>query len=216
MTYKLTYEEVQKLYNQLPNNDKTVYRYKPDDEYVFSGEEIAGFDPLESQISGKVVLLLPADCTFNKPPKNTKDGIFVYFDKKNEEWKQTEDRKGKFYYNFEKKSMEEIKTHIDKDNRLVLTEDDKKEIYSGKTVRLVNGKYDFYFTDEQLKSKIISDANMYLSMYDFYFNSDYPTEKFPVRMVEYREYLRGLNSEHNLKDKDVQNLKVMTYEEFVG
>ena len=214
MTYKLTYEEVQRLYNQLPNSKKIAYRYDPDDEYSFSGEEIAGFDPLESQISGKVVLLLPADCTFNKPIN--KSGYVNLFNKKKNLWEQVKNYKNQKYYDVKNQRIETINTYKKPDDVIILTEEDEKEIYAGKSVKLVNGKYEFYYTDEQYIEKIISEANSNLAKYDFYFNSDYPTEKIPVRMVEYREYLRTLNSKKNLKNKDVKNIKVMTYEEFAG
>lgn len=206
--------KIRELYNNM-TDEKNVYFYDDNDENKYTSKGVAQFDPLCSMKEEKVVLLQPANSTKKKPPKE-KEGYVILFNKEFDKWEQIKDCKGEFYYDFEKSSMEEIRTHKNKDNKLILSKDDKKEIYSGKTVRLVNGKYDFYYTDEQCKNKIISDANMYLSMYDFYFNSDYPTEKIPVRMVEYREYLRGLNSEHNLKDRDVQNLKVMTYEEFAG
>ena len=214
MIYKLTHEEVQKLYNQLPKEDKIAYRYDPDDEYSFSGEEIAEFDPLESQISGEVVLLLPADCTFKKP--TNKSGYVNLFNKNKNLWEQVKNYKNQKYYNVKNQRIEIINTYKKPDDVIILTEEDEQEIYAGKSVKLVNGKYEFYYTDEQYIDKIITEANSNLAKYDFYFNSDYPTDKIPVRMVEYREYLRTLNSEHNLEDKDIQNINVMTYEEFIN
>lgn len=214
MICKLTHEEVQRLYDQLPKSKKIAYRYDPDDEYSFSGEEIAEFDPLESQVSGKVVLLLPADCTFNKPIN--KSGYVNLFNKKKNLWEQKKNYKNQKYYDVKNQRIETINTYKKPDDVIILTEEDKQEIYAGKSVKLVNGKYEFYYTDEQYIDKIITEAKSNLSKYDFYFNSDYPAEKIPARMVEYREYLRTLNSKKNLKNKDIKNIKVMTYEEFVG
>lgn len=214
MTYKLTYEEVQKLYNQLSNSKKIAYRYNPEDEYSFCWEEIAEFDPLESQILGEVVLLLPADCTFKKPIN--KSGYVNLFNKKKNLWEQVKNYKNQKYYDVKNQRIETINTYKKPDDVIILTKEDEQEIRTGKSVKLVNGKYEFYYTDEQYIDKIITEANSNLAKYDFYFNSDYPKEKIPVRMVEYREYLRDLNSKKDLKGKDIQNIKVMTYEEFAG
>ena len=168
MIYKITHEEVQKLYNQLPKEDKIAYRYDPDDEYSFSGEEIAGFDPLESQISGKVVLLLPADCTFNKPIN--KSGYVNLFNKKKNLWEQVKNYKNQKYYDVKNQRIETINTYKKPDDVIILTEEDEKEIRDGKSVKLVNGKYEFYYTDEQYMDKIITEAKSNLAKYDFYFN----------------------------------------------
>ena len=100
--YKLTYEEVHKLYDTMSKEEKLVYRYNPSEENGFVGKEETFFDPVESQITGKIILLTPADCTPIKAPER-KDGMFIHFDKEASKWVESEDLKGKCWYDIENK-----------------------------------------------------------------------------------------------------------------
>jgi hypothetical protein len=207
----VTEEKIKQLYETMSEEEKTVYCYNKDDENIYTEKKIAFYNPIASIKSGKVVLMKPANSTFEKPMEEKKSYVCLF---NNNKWEQIEDCKGKFYYDVDSDSLEEYKKHKNVD-KIFLTEEEKQEVYSGKSIKLVNGKYEFYFTDETLKEKIISKAISYLNSTDFYFYGDYPTEKVPERMSEYREYLRSLNSEKNLKNKDIQNIIVKTYEDFI-
>lgn len=191
-----------------------VYSYDEKEENKYTGEQSIQLDQLESLAQNKPIYYIGANTTSIKPPK-VKDGEIALFDPKNNKWEIIEDCKGKKYYDFENKQIIEIKTHRDNENHIYLTEEEENEIFSGKNVKIENNKYVFYWTDKQCIDRITQEANSILNKTDFYFYRDYPVEKVPSLMGNYREYLRTINSEHNLKDKDVQNLQVLTYEEFI-
>ena len=68
--------------------------YKYDEqtkEYI--GTEQALIDPLETELQGKTIYLLPANATFEKP--NLQDGFASVF---NGEWENIEDNRGKEYW----------------------------------------------------------------------------------------------------------------------
>ena len=180
--------------------------YKYNEEKIFERELEAHLDPLETKIQGKNVYLLPANSTFDKP-RTIKGKVAVFVKNK---WDYYDDNRGKYYYENGIKQIKDIK-----DKHIPLTDEELNKIYQGMTCKVKDGKYEFYFTDEFLIEKISNQANSYLSKYDFYFNRDYPEDKVPARLEEYRMYLRGLNSEHNLKGKDLNEIKVLTFEEFI-
>lgn len=191
------------------------YCYDERQENVYLFEQPCFLDPVASFKKKEAVVVLPGECTFIKPPKTNEDEVAL-FDTDKQEWEVVKNIKGKKYYDIESKQIKDIKTYRIDNNVIILTKEDEKELYSGKSVKIENGKYVFYWTDEQCIDRIIRESTSHLVETDFYFNSDYPTEKIPVRMVEYREYLRTINSEKNLEGKDVQTLKVLTYEEFAN
>lgn len=191
-----------------------VYKYDLEDENKYNGRVHVNIDPEESFKADKAIYCVPPETTNIIPPE-AQDGKIVLFNKEKNEWEVIEDCKGKKYYDIDKKEIIEVKTHRDEDGHLYLTEEDEKEIYSGKSVKIVKNKYEFYYTDEQIEDQIILEANSYLLKTDFYFYQDYPSEKIPEKMDEYREYLRTINSKKNLKYKDIREIKVLTYEEFI-
>ena len=69
--------------------------YKYDEqtkEYI--GTEQALIDPLETELQGKTIYLLPANATFEKP--NLQDGFASVFD--GTQWENIEDNRGKEYW----------------------------------------------------------------------------------------------------------------------
>lgn len=71
---------------------KYVYNYdEKTKEYI--GTEQALIDPLETELQGKEIYLLPANATFEKP--NLQDGFASIF---NGEWENIEDNRGKEYW----------------------------------------------------------------------------------------------------------------------
>lgn len=70
-----------------------VYKYDEETkEYL--GEETALINPLESELQGKDIYLLPANATFEKP--NLQDGFASVFN--GEQWENIEDNRGKEYW----------------------------------------------------------------------------------------------------------------------
>lgn len=70
-----------------------VYKYdEKTKEYI--GAEQALIDPLESELQGKTIYLLPANATFEKP--NLQDGFASVFD--GTQWENIEDNRGKEYW----------------------------------------------------------------------------------------------------------------------
>lgn len=70
-----------------------VYRYdEQTKEYI--GTEQALIDPLESELQGKEIYLLPANATFEKP--NLQDGFASVFN--GIQWENIEDNRGKEYW----------------------------------------------------------------------------------------------------------------------
>ena len=69
-----------------------VYKYdEQTKEYI--GEEQALIDPLESELQGKEIYLLPANATFEKP--NLQEGFASVW---NGKWENIEDNRGKEYW----------------------------------------------------------------------------------------------------------------------
>lgn len=190
------------------------YIYDIEDENKFTGKINAQLDPLASKEQGKPVFLTPPNSTQKEPPK-VKDGEIALFNTKKGNWEVVKDCKDKKYWDEEKQEVVVANKHRD-DTHIFFTEDEEKELILGKSVKIVKGKYVFYWSDKQCIDRIIRETNDKLLKTDFYFYRDYPVEKVPSLMGNYREYLRTINSEHNLKDKDVQNLQVLTYEEFIN
>lgn len=70
-----------------------VYKYnEKTKEYI--GTEQALIDPLETELQGKEIYLLPANATFEKP--NLKDGFASVWG--GEQWENIEDNRGKEYW----------------------------------------------------------------------------------------------------------------------
>lgn len=81
-----------------------VYIYDEETKEFLYSEE-AHLDPLETQIKGENVYLLPANATFEEPPYK-EDGKAVVFD--GSTWKLIDDNRGKF--TIKDNQIEEIKT----------------------------------------------------------------------------------------------------------
>lgn len=65
-----------------------AYRYNSENK-KYEGEATCQIDPLESQIAGKEIYLLPADCTYEVPPEE-KEGFDIIFDGESWEYKEQE------------------------------------------------------------------------------------------------------------------------------
>ena len=68
--------------------------YKYDEKGLFVGAEETELDPLESELQGKDIYLLPPNATFDKP--ESKDGFAPVWD--GEKWKNVEDHRGTKYW----------------------------------------------------------------------------------------------------------------------
>ena len=72
---------------------KLVYYYNENKEFTFCEE--AQLDPLESELQGREIYLLPADATFTEP-NQLRDGFVQIWE--DECWKEVEDHRGKEYW----------------------------------------------------------------------------------------------------------------------
>ena len=98
----------------------------------FLREEEAHLDPLETQLKGENVYLLPANATFEKP-LDKKEGKAIIFD--GSSWKLVDDNRGKF--TIKDNQIEEIKT-LDPVER-VLTDEELNGLNNG-TLIIVNNE----------------------------------------------------------------------------
>lgn len=103
-----------------------VYNYNEETKEFLYSEE-AHLDPLETQIKGKNVYLLPANATFEKPLEK-QDGKAVVFDKTS--WKLIDDNRGK--YTIKDNQIQEIKT-LEPVER-ILTDEEMKGLESGEFI----------------------------------------------------------------------------------
>ena len=74
---------------------KTAYMYESEGEPFFKEEVPCQRDPVESKLQGEDVWLLPANCTFEKPPE-AEEGFVILF--KQNKWKKLRNLKGKSYW----------------------------------------------------------------------------------------------------------------------
>ena len=65
-----------------------AYRYNSENK-KYEGEATCQIDPLESEIAGKEIYLLPADCTYEVPPEE-KDGFDIVWNGDAWEYKEQE------------------------------------------------------------------------------------------------------------------------------
>lgn len=71
-----------------------MFIYKYDEKGLFVGTEETELDPLESEIQGKDIYLLPPNATFSEPEK--REGFAPVWD--GEKWKNVEDHRGTKYW----------------------------------------------------------------------------------------------------------------------
>lgn len=71
-----------------------MFVYKFDEQGVFVGIEETDLDPLESELQGKEIYLLPPNATFDAPEE--KEGFAPVWN--GEKWEQVEDNRGKEYW----------------------------------------------------------------------------------------------------------------------
>lgn len=72
---------------------KTIYYFDNKNEYAGTGR--AQRDPLESELAGRDIYLLPPSATFTAPPAK-RDGYAIIWD--GAAWQQVEDNRGKEYW----------------------------------------------------------------------------------------------------------------------
>ena len=65
-----------------------AYRYNSENK-KYEGEEVCQIDPLESEIAGKEIYLLAADCTYEVPPEE-KEGFDIVWNGEAWEYKELE------------------------------------------------------------------------------------------------------------------------------
>ena len=166
--------------------DNKAYRFNDKGEYV--GEQTAQLDPLATKLKGKNVYLCPAGCTFVKP--TIEAGKKPVYDTNLKIWHNITDNRGKKYYDFETKSVQEVK-ELGEDC-VILSENEIQEINTGKTVELKNGKYKIYWTKDQKKENVRQVRNRYLDATDKFLSIiDYPiNDELREKYREYRIYLR--------------------------
>ena len=75
------------------SNPPTAYEY--DDDGLFTRAELCSPDPLESELAGKAVWMLPANATFAAPPIAEVGKVAVW---KGTTWVQVEDNRGTKYW----------------------------------------------------------------------------------------------------------------------
>ena len=75
------------------SNPPTAYGY--DDSGLFTHSEACSPDPLESEMAGKAVWLIPANSTFIEPPAAIDKHVRVF---KDGSWQQIEDKRGTEYW----------------------------------------------------------------------------------------------------------------------
>ena len=74
---------------------KTAYMYESEGEPFFKEEVPCQRDPVESKLQDEDVWLLPANCTFEKPPE-AEEGFVILF--KQNKWKKLRNLIGKAYW----------------------------------------------------------------------------------------------------------------------
>ena len=186
-----------------------IYRYNEETK-IYVGEFDANKDPLESIKQKKDVWLLPANSTFQKP-KEEQGKVSVWNGKS---WDNVIDNRGKFYYDFENKSLKEIK---DLKEYLVLTQSEVDSIYKGMNVKLSKGKYVIYWTEEQKKNNVRKVRDSYIYKYVDYYQEkpllwEELSEENKNQIKNYRIYL--LNYPQS-SDKWYEK-NPLTFEEFIN
>ena len=85
-----------------------AYRYNSENK-KYEGEATCQIDPLESEIAGKEIYLLPADCTYEVPPE-AKEGFDIVWNGDSWEYKEQEKPKEEEPYvpTEKEKTQEEI------------------------------------------------------------------------------------------------------------
>lgn len=68
--------------------------YKYDEKGIYSGSEETALDPLESELQGKDIYLVPPNATFTEP--ESKEGFAPVWN--GEQWNQVEDHRGTEYW----------------------------------------------------------------------------------------------------------------------
>lgn len=107
-----------------------VYIYDEETKEFLYSEE-AHLDPLETQIKGENVYLLPANATFEEPPYK-EDGKAVVFE--GSTWKLIDDNRGKF--TIKDNQLEEIKTF--NDGQKVISDEELEGLNNGTLIIIDN------------------------------------------------------------------------------
>lgn len=109
-----------------------VYLYDEETK-EYKGEEEALLDPLETELQGKNIYLLPANASFDKPEVKKKDGYVVGFDVEKKKWTLIPDYRGKSYYT--KNGINEVsQVGYLKEGQTLITDEERKLIDEGKLI----------------------------------------------------------------------------------
>lgn len=132
-----------------------VYHYDEETKEFLYSEE-AHIDPLETELKGENVYLLPANATFEKPLEK-EDGKAVVFD--GDTWKLIEDNRGK--KTIKDGSIQEIKELGT--NEKVLTDEEVEKIDKGELI--IDGSDLREKNVEELQAEVRAVRNSYLEKY---------------------------------------------------
>ena len=146
--------------------------YKFDEKGIYTGAEETELDPLESELQGKEIYLLPPNATFDAPEK--KEGFAPIWN--GVKWEQVEDHRGTKYWLPEDKHGDparEMKELSSLPEGASFTEPEP--------------------TDEELAIKVRAERNMKIAETDYYIMSDYPSNPQNLEELKvYRQALRDL------------------------
>ena len=136
-----------------------AYRYNSENK-KYEGEATCQIDPLESEIAGKEIYLLPADCTYEVPPKE-REGFDIVWNGDVWEYKEQEKPKEEEPY---VPTEDELKSQIRavRDNYMQTTQNRIDRYRNQKEVDIVT-------TDSEATYKLLLQYTQYLR--------DYPSGK---------------------------------------
>ena len=136
-----------------------AYRYNSENK-KYEGEATCQIDPLESEIAGKEIYLLPADCTYEVPPE-AKEGFDIVWNGDAWEYKEQEKPKEEEPY---VPTEDELKSQIRavRDNYMQTTQN----------------RIDRYRNQQELGTETVDDEATYKLLLEYtQYLRDYPSGK---------------------------------------
>ena len=136
-----------------------AYRYNSENK-KYEGEATCQIDPLESEIAGKEIYLLPADCTYDVPPE-AKEGFDIVWNGDAWEYKEQEKPKEEEPY---VPTEDELKSQIRavRDNYMQTTQN----------------RIDRYRNQQELGTETVDDEATYKLLLEYtQYLRDYPSGK---------------------------------------